>query len=404
LADIEVIPSSARTQDLYLDIVKAASEEILWIFPTTSAFIRQDKIGAIQLAKQAAKERNVKIRILVPANSLIEQKVQQLKENCPDRVLDVRYIEQMTETKATILVVDRNASLVMELRDDSKSTFVEAIGLSTYSNSKAGVSSYVAIFENLWVQSDMYEQLKLHDKMQKEFIDIAAHELRTPVQPILGLSDVLLSKKGNIEQYKELLDAIKRSAKRLHNLTEHILDITKIESQSIQLRKQRINLNEVILGVISQYASQIKKLKNVNVSFTSKGDDIFVEADRLRLSQVFDNILNNAIKFTKEGSITIAVQRNKEDGSNHNNNDEAIVSIKDTGTGIDPKILPRLFTKFATRSVTGTGLGLFISKSIVEAHGGKIWAENNADGKGAMFYFSLRYIIVIGLSLFYNYL
>ena len=202
LADIEVIPSSARAQDIYLDIVKTASEEILWIFPTTNAFIRQDKIGAIQLAKQAAKERNVKVRILVPANSLIEQKVQQLKENCPDHVIDVRYIEQMTETKATILVVDRKASLVMELRDDSKTTFVEAIGLSTYSNSKAGVLSYVAIFENLWVQSDLYEQLKTNDKMQKEFINVAAHELRTPIQPILGLSDVLLSKKGDIEQYK----------------------------------------------------------------------------------------------------------------------------------------------------------------------------------------------------------
>src|SRR6188472_348428 len=232
LADIEVISSSARAEDLYLDIVKAASEEILWIFPTTSAFIRQDKIGAIRLAKDAAKERNVKVRILVPANSLIEQKVQQLKENCPDRVLDVRYIEQMTETKATILVVDRKASLVMELRDDSKTTFDEAIGLSTYSNSKAGVLSYVAIFENLWVQSDLYEKLKTNDKMQKEFINVAAHELRTPIQPILSLSQILLSKKGDIEQYRELLDAIKRNSKRLQRLTENILDVTKIESQS----------------------------------------------------------------------------------------------------------------------------------------------------------------------------
>ena len=155
MLNIEVIPSSARAQDLYLDIIKTASEEILWIFPTANAFIRQEKIGAIQLAKQAAKERNVKVRILVPTNRLIEQKVQQLKENCPDHIIDVRYIEQMTETKATILVVDRKASLVMELRDDSKTTFVEAIGLSTYSNSKAGVLSYVAIFENLWVQSDL---------------------------------------------------------------------------------------------------------------------------------------------------------------------------------------------------------------------------------------------------------
>jgi signal transduction histidine kinase len=405
LADIEVIPSSARAQDLYLDIIKTASEEILWIFPTANAFIRQDTIGAIQLAKQAAKERNVKVRILLPTNRLIEQKIQQLKEYCPDHIIDVRHIEQMTETKATILVVDRKASLVMELRDDSKTTFVEAIGLSTYSNSRAGVLSYVAIFENLWVQSDLYqqvknsneqlvsanEQLNLNDKMQKEFINVAAHELRTPVQPILGLSDVLLSKTGDIEQYKELLDAIKRSAKRLQRLTENILDITKIESQSLQLRKQRINLNEVILGVIAEHANQIKKVNNVNLSFISKDDDMFVEADRLRLSQVFDNILNNAIKFTKEGSITIAVQRNKEGGSGGNNNDdvEAVVSVKDTGTGIDPEIFPRLFTKFATKSFEGTGLGLFISKSIIEAHGGRMWAENNADGKGASFCFSI---------------
>src|SRR2546421_1947426 len=215
----------------------------------------------------------------------------------------------MSETKATILVVDRKSSLVMELRDDSKSTFIEAIGLSTYSNSKAGVSSYVAIFENLWKQTESYEQLKeaheqlkVHDRMQEEFINIAAHELRTPVQPILGLSDVLISKKGDIEQYKELVYAIKRNAKRLQRLTEDVLDITKIESQSLQLRKQRINLNEVILGVIAEYAIQIKKAKNVNLSFISKDDDIFVEADRLRLSQVFDNILSNAIKFTQEGN------------------------------------------------------------------------------------------------------
>jgi two-component system sensor histidine kinase VicK len=126
--------------------------------------------------------------------------------------------------------------------------------------------------------------------MQKEFIDIAAHELRTPVQPILGLSDVLLSKKGDIEQYKELLDAIKRNAKRLQRLTEDILDVTKIESQSLQLTKQRINLNEVILGIIAEYSSQIeKKVNNVNLSFKSKDDDIFVEADRLS-SNGFENL------------------------------------------------------------------------------------------------------------------
>jgi two-component system sensor histidine kinase VicK len=382
LADIEVIPSSARTQDLYLDIVNTASEEILWIFPTTNAFIRQDKIGAIQLAKQAAKERNVKIRILVPTNSLIEQKLQRLKENCPDNVLDVRYIEQMTETKATILVVDRKASLVMELRDDSKTTFVEAIGLSTYSNSKAGVSSYVAIFENLWVQSDLYEKLKINDKMQKEFIHIAAHELRTPIQPILGLTQVLYNKIKDSE-HVELLTVVIKNARRLQRLTEDILDVTKIESQSLNLRKEKLNLNDMVVMALEDYKDEIGKTNGkLKLVYEDKENDntLIVEADKNRLFQVLGNLLTNAFKFTKEGAISVSIEKK---------DTYAIVSIKDTGTGIDPEIFPRLFTKFATKSVTGTGLGLYISKGIIEAHDGRIWAENNADGKGATFYFRL---------------
>jgi signal transduction histidine kinase len=137
----------------------------------------------------------------------------------------------------------------MELKDDTKSTFHEAIGLSTYSNSKAGVLSYVAIFENLWKQSALYEQLKVHDKMQKEFIDVAAHELRTPMQSIIGLSEVVLSKTKDEEQAK-LLEVLNRNAKRLQRLTEDILDVTKIESQSLNLKKEQFNLNEVISNAI----------------------------------------------------------------------------------------------------------------------------------------------------------
>jgi two-component system, OmpR family, sensor histidine kinase VicK len=389
LADIEVIPSSARAQERYLDVVKEASEEVLWIFPTPNAFIRQGKIGAIPLAMQAARERNVKVRILMPANNLVKQKIQQIKEHCPSCHIDIRYIEQMSETKATILVVDRKDSMVMELKDDSKSTFYDAIGQTTYSNSKAGVLSYVSIFENLWKQSELYDQLKIHDKMQREFIDVAAHELRTPIQPILGLSQVLQSKleKDNNTGYQELLDPIVRNAKRLQQLTEDILDVTKIESQSLQLKKEILNLNEVILSILADYGTKIKKLhNNIKITLNSK-DDLFVMADRSRLYQVFANILNNAIKFTKEGGISIIIMI-KHDVSEEE--EEAVVSIRDTGSGIDPEISPRLFSRFATKSETaGTGLGLFISKGIVEAHGGKIWAENNTDGKGATFTFSL---------------
>ena len=390
LEDIEVIPSSAKAHDKYLNIVKSASEEILLIFPTTSAFIRQEKIGVIQLAEEAAKERNVIVRILVPANSLIEQIIARLIQHYPNHI-GVRYIEQMLNAKATILVVDRRESLVIELKDDTKATFVEAVGLSTYSNTKAGVLSYVAIFENLWIQSDLYEQLKRHDKMQKEFINIAAHELRTPIQPILGLTENVLSHTKDIEQAK-LLQVVSRNAKRLQRLTEDILDVTKIESQSLNIKKERFNLKDIIVNAIedtmtNEHSSKIEK--NLIKLQYLQPRDIFVHADKGKVCQVIHNLLDNAIKFTNVGTIVISTQMKKEDDQK-SDYEEVIISVMDTGTGIDPEIFARLFTKFATKSETrGTGLGLFISKSIVESHGGKIWAQNNRDGKGAIFCFSI---------------
>jgi two-component system sensor histidine kinase VicK len=397
LADIQVIANSLRAQDRYIEIVKSASKEILWIFPTTSAFLRQDKMGAIPLAMQAARERNVKVKVLVPANKLIEEEVQQLKQNCHSCQIDVRYIEQMSETMATILVVDRKDSMVMELKDDSKSRFAEAIGLSTYSNSKAGVLSYVAIFENLWKQSELYEQLmkaheqlKMHDRMQKEFIDVAAHELRTPIQPILGLTQMMYSKIDEDEypytskQQKELLEAVIRNANRLQRLTEDILDVTRIESQNLSLNLERINLDEIILNAINDTKRNQQIKKNVILLYQQhdEGINYTIQADKGRLNQVMSNLISNAIKFTEEGSIIITSKKEE-------NENKVIVSVKDSGIGIHREVIPRLFQKFATKSYQGTGLGLYISKSIIEAHGGKMWAENNADGKGATFSFSL---------------
>jgi signal transduction histidine kinase len=294
------------------------------------------------------------------------------------------------------------------LKDDTKETSYEAIGLATYSNSKPTVLSYVTIFDTLWMQTELYEQLvesnnglakayeqleaaneqlKVHEKMQKEFINIAAHELRTPIQPILGLAEVLSSKRGRIEQYNELIDAIIRNAKRLQRLTEDILDVTKIESNSLTLNKQQFNLNDVISNVVQDYPKQIENgnNSNSNVKLSYKPEDklVVVEADKARIVQVISNLLSNAVKFTKVKGCTITITTEKKQ------NQEIIVKIKDTGTGIDPEILPRLFSKFVTKSFEGTGLGLFVSKSIIEAHRGKMWAENNADGKGATFSFSL---------------
>jgi signal transduction histidine kinase len=237
-----------------------------------------------------------------------------------------------------------------------------------------------------------YEKLKEADKAQKEFINVAAHELRTPIQPVLGLSEILHSKIKDSKQ-RELLDVITRNAKRLRRLSEDILDVTRIESQSLILNKEQFNLKDVLSNAIQDHKNEIEKtngkLKLLYETNDYNDDNIFVVvADRTRLIQVISNLIRNAIKFTKEGVILITARKE----TTKDNNNQVVISVKDTGSGIDPDILPRLFSKFATKSFEGTGLGLFISKSIIENHGGRIWAENNADGNGATFSFSIPII------------
>ena len=232
-----------------------------------------------------------------------------------------------------------------------------------------------------------YEKLKESDKMKDEFVNIAAHELRTPIQPILGLSEII-RQKVNTED-REYVNVIIRNARRLQRLTEEILDVTKIESQSLKLKKDEFNLNDVIVNCINditmnrQFSNNDKEKKQ---KILYEPNDILLKADRERVSQVISNLLSNAAKFTPEGTISIVSDLN---GNQDNKNNEAIINVKDNGQGIDPDMLPKLFSKFATKSYSGTGLGLYISKNIVEAHGGRIWAQNNSDGKGATFSFSL---------------
>src|SRR5215204_4154547 len=248
------------------------------------------------------------------------------------------------------------------------------------------------------------EELKVHDKMQKEFINVAAHELRTPIMPILGLSELLynkvINKKGSSlkqETLKEHLQIIVRNSYRLQKLVEAVLDVTKLESRIFKLNTELVELNEVIANVVIDFENIIKNKKhdnddknknNVKIIYeANRNNKIFVNVDKTRLIQVISNILDNALKFTQGGFIIITTRiTNKEKDTN---NDKVIVMIKDSGIGIDNEILPRLFTKFATKSDQGTGLGLFIAKKIIEAHGGKIWAQNNTNGIGSTFYFTL---------------
>jgi two-component system sensor histidine kinase VicK len=291
------------------------------------------------------------------------------------------------------LIVDRASLLSAELKNDLKETSLEAIGLATYSNSKPTVLSYASIFESLWNQTELYEhirylyqQLKSQDKLRQEFMDIAAHELRTPIQPILGLAQLLKEQMSDPSQL-EFLDVILRNAKRLQKLQEEMLDVTRIESGSIKIYKESFNLNELLFNVLQDFRTQLDDDDRIKLDYRSDGD-VWVIADKNRITQVISNLLANAIKFTKAGRILVQLRKRK-DKKMADSNKQVIVSIKDEGPGIDPSVMPRLFTKFACKSEKGTGLGLFISKSIIEAYDGKIWAENNPDGKGATFAFTL---------------
>jgi two-component system, OmpR family, sensor histidine kinase VicK len=403
LGTTEIITNSLKIVDLFIDLIKSSASELLLILPTVNAFIRKYRLGMIQLMIKKAIEHNVKVNILMPIDNTIHNIIQNMmsfknQEQERKKQMENFKIQTIKPTfeptpfnTVTIIIADRKRSLVMEKKDDSKENFIDAVGLATYSTSKPTVYSYVSVFESIWNQTNLYyqlelanEQLKIHDKMQKEFINIASHEMKTPVQSILAFSELL---QENSDYDKKMVQGIYRNAVRLQRLTNDILDVTKIENGILKLNKKKFSIKELILSVIMDFENPIEKENNAVKIFTEFKKDFIIEADKGRIFQVMDNLLNNAIKFTNyNGIIQIKVCENV-------TNDHVIVSVKDNGIGIDKEILPRLFIKFVTSSTVGTGLGLYISKNIIEAHGGKIWAQNNGDGKkGATFSFSLPLI------------
>ena len=389
---IEIIQNPRESIKLAYDIIQSAEKEVLRIFPSIHAFRRQTRMGIMHLFKEAV-EHGIKVRILIHAD---ETQIRQLKNEVmlvfPE--IELRPIDMSLNTSIGIVIVDKKESLIIETRDDAKDNSYDASGLAAYSNSKYIALSYASIFESLWIQAELFkqlkeanEQLKQHDKMQKEFINLAAHELRTPIQPILGLTEIVSSKIKDTEQ-RELLDAVTRNAKRLQRLVDDIIDVTKIESQLLKLNKEKFDLNHVITNIIDDYNTLfLRSNHKVRLNFNPFKETLLIEADKERISEVISNILSNAIKFTKDDEIFISIEKKEDDNNNY-----ALVTIKDTGEGIDLEILPNMFSKFYTKSFEGLGLGLYISKHIIKAHGGKIEGKNNDNGIGAEFGFTLPLI------------
>ncbi len=403
----EVINEKTKAAELLLSLSKLAKEEVLFLLPNDKALIRIKKLGVLD-ALQKASLQGVNVRLIGPVTDANSEIIERLRIES-----QIKFVKG-NESQSGIMIIDSSRFISAELVNPASETFSEAIGIAIYSNSKRSASMLRSFFNSLWNQAEIYRRLELQEKMEKEFVNMAAHELRTPVQPLLGMTDILMSqfeedqqqeqqeqqeqqggggggagntknKKEEIVVTKDEIEMIARNAKRLERLTSDILDVSRIESNALKLNLELIDLNEKIRTVVNDELSAIPQGKELKITFDQReSTPLLVRGDKSRLFEVLSNLIHNAIKFTDSGG-TITVTAEKTATKN-----EAIVSIKDTGKGIDREILPRLFTKFASKSENGTGLGLFLSKGIIEAHGGRIWAEgNNNEEKGAIFRFTL---------------
>src|SRR5215212_9306207 len=430
---LEIIEDTQKSISRAFDIMNRTQKELLVLFATPRTFSLA-LLGEAASIYRKISENGVNIKLLVPRGTVdhIEENEQIAKVREISPSINLRFSEVDLNTRITIMISDRNEFMSWELRDDTLDDPYLAGGIATYSNIKSIASSYATIFDNLWKITEFAENLRIaniklegNEKAMKEFINIAAHELRTPIQPLLGLSEVLrdrimnLAKQlqsreqeevvyrqlqdaasptiptrsdsnyrssfplpSSIEEIIRMVDVVNRNAKRLEKLTSSLLDVSRIENnKSLGLSKENFNLVQKIRNVIYDIkSSQGEKADAIEIVYHAPDEQIMIEADKTRIYEVVSNLLRNAIKFTDSGTITIT---SRLEGKN------AIISIKDTGRSIDPELMPRLFTKFASKSETGTGLGLYLSKKIIEAHDGKIWAENNKDEKGATFAFTL---------------
>jgi signal transduction histidine kinase len=397
--EIKVLSDPYEIRKTYLNLINSAVSEISLIIATPNALQRNYKGGIISMLIEASEKRNVNVNLVIPTYEIDMQNgfipIESLSKNLNFKIKSIVPPTRKTHLiKTTFLIVDKKSILIIDVKDDTQENFIEAVGYATYHTSKSRTESYNFIFDTIWRQADLheslreanknllysYQKLEEHDAMEKEFINIAAHELRTPSQSIIGYSELLKNLPERNKQYEE---AILRNAERLFSLVTNMLNIARIESQTMKLNKTVFDLNVKIQNVINDINQQtgLNNDDKVKIEFVPI-EKVDIIADKEKIFEVFANLVNNAIKFTKQGTITIILKREYK-------TNQATVTIKDSGPGIDPEIIPHLFSKFKTKSEKGLGLGLYISKNIVEAHGGKIEAYNNPNSKGATFIVTL---------------
>lgn len=369
----EVINDSQRSTELIANLANSAKHEVLLLLTQSKSMVRLYKLGIFEKLCDAS-NRNIKIRIICPINSENSELVKYLHDDYP-RIS----ILNGTEGEIGLIIVDNSKFFISEVREEMIKEFSKTLGFGLFSNSISLIQSIRLFFELLWKSDELNEKLKAHERLQDEFINIASHEIKTPIQAILTYSELMQSEPEKNQMH---VDAIQRNALRLRLLANNLLDMTRIQGKTLMIRKERFDLTHLVSSLVDDFRYQLRAMPPdtfIEMQFSNPGQ-IFVNADKDRVTQIITNLIHNALKFTHDGTITVVLKNLK---------GEVTVSIKDTGSGIDPDIMSSLFAKFATKHHTGTGVGLYISKSIVEAHGGRIWGKNNPNGAGATFAFTL---------------
>ncbi len=383
----EIINDTKRISEILIDLAKSVLNEVALLLPNDRALMRIDRLGVVDSLLNASRNGAV-IKIICPLSKENKQVQEKIFNSSPN----VKLIDG-SNSQHGLYIIDNIKFLRVELVKPEAESFLEAIGFAIYSNNKRSADLYRWMFELLWNERVINLESKKANQMQKEFMNVAAHELRTPIQPIVGLAHLLRYEKEYMKgKEQESLDVIIRNAERLQRLAENILDTSRIESQRLTLRKGKFKLNGLLFNIVQTYCKYTTNCassgKDVSVLYEPPNENIVVEADKERISQVVRNIIGNALEFTNEGNVIVTLRKERQ--QEKEGRQSAVVTVTDTGCGIDPAIMPRIFEKFVKNSDKGTGLGLFVSKSIIQAHQGRIWVQNNTEGeKGATFCFSL---------------
>jgi two-component system sensor histidine kinase VicK len=440
LTEFEVIGNPEEAMKRIWDGITEA-HEVLVLLSSPSMLRLQDRAGTLRIMRELVETRptGISIRLLVPSDGELETPLPEDGEDemaaplLPPPVqpvdlskkLELRYMDKSLTTCPNMLIIDRERCFILETKSTTSDDLYHSIGITSYTKSQSIANSNAAIFESLWKLSDMFQKLKLREKSQEEFIKIAAHELRTPVQAVLTYSEIAMAAEG--DEKKEAGGrsghedgsktspasiGIYRNALRLKNLVDDLLDVARIENNTFQIYPEPFDLNRLIMNVVEDFSNAGRRGEDdLDIVFENvrgreeeeeaaqaeeegeeeeeqQQEDILITADKERLTQVLSNLLRNAIEFTKQGTIVVSLRR-VVSGAPPSSYQAVEVTVRDSGRGIDPSIMSLLFSKFTQKSRLGSGLGLYLSKSIIDAHGGRIWGVNNEGDGGATFGFSI---------------